>query len=410
MKLISTFKNSALLQKQFYRLIASATKTVNNKLDFCCSQKESSYRPPGEDFFQTEDGKEYPIYKDYRYSIKPGWKYFSSLNALSRLFQLKLISDENKLFFKEAIGTRTLGHSLNDIEEVCKKTISNNRHHFLSDSLDKPYNPVLLPGIREIKQLIRSNINQHKILFSKLLNFGVKIPKPEESKLLEIGYLSGGYSLFAFEKLGFKAYGLDNFYGDESRKFTLPQHIKNVLSSDVEFCIGDITQTTDFKPGQFDIIYSGNVLEHVSSLSNTLKEMYRILKPEGLMIHIYNPFFCPNGGHALGILDFPWGHVRLCKEDYLRYIDELRPFESEVAKEWINNSLNAFSIQQLQQELALNGFKVLFWQQHAAPRHQQDDLSVDVMRDCFTNYPNIGLNDLISSSITFAACKVADRG
>ena len=29
------------------------------------------------------------------------------------------------------------------------------------------------------------------------------------------------------------------------------------------------------------------------------------------MIHSYDPYFHPSGGHAIGILDSPWGHLRL---------------------------------------------------------------------------------------------------
>ena len=128
------------------------------------------------------------------------------------------------------------------------------------------------------------------------------------------------------------------------------------------------------------------------------------------MIHDYNPFFCPNGGHALGILDCPWGHVRVCEEDYRRYMDELRPFESDTAKHWISHSLNKLSIQQLQKELVSHGFKILFWQQHAAPISQQCELTPEIMQECFASHPHIGLADLITSTASFAARKVRYRG
>jgi hypothetical protein len=125
------------------------------------------------------------------------------------------------------------------------------------------------------------------------------------------------------------------------------------------------------------------------------------------MIHDYNPFFCPNGGHALGILDCPWGHVRVSKEDYLKYMDELRPFETDTAKHWISHSLNTFSIHQLQRELVRHGFKILFWQQHAAPISQHCELTPEIMQECFALHPHIGLADLITSTASFAARKIA---
>lgn len=41
-----------------------------------------------------------------------------------------------------------------------------------------------------------------------------------------------------------------------------------------------------FVRGQFDIVYSSNVLEHVEALEGLIAEMGRVLKPSGLMIHI----------------------------------------------------------------------------------------------------------------------------
>ena len=43
-------------------------------------------------------------------------------------------------------------------------------------------------------------------------------------------------------------------------------------------------------------------------MDGALKEMNRLIIPGGLMIHSYDPYFHPSGGHAIGILDSPWGH------------------------------------------------------------------------------------------------------
>jgi len=45
-----------------------------------------------------------------------------------------------------------------------------------------------------------------------------------------------------------------------------------------------------FKENYFDEIYASHVLEHLNSFHNTISELYRILKPNGILI-VYAPFF-----------------------------------------------------------------------------------------------------------------------
>jgi len=410
MRKIPSVKNSAVLQKLFYRLTGLMLKAVNNYLDFYCVG-QTRVDPRLEDgYFQTADGRRLPVFINYRYSIKPGWNYFSSLATLHTLIQKNLVTSEIRSFFKEAIGIRTLQRSLSEIEEVTRRVAVQYQDLFFPESIQPFFQPVFIPSDNEIRSRLTSCRENHRILFSKLARFGVELPTQEVPKVLEIGYISGGYSLFAFERLGFQAFGIDNFYGDNTRKSPLPHFIKERTAAAVDFRTGDITRQTDFDDEEIDIVYSASVLEHIAAPSDAFAEMSRILKPGGLMIHDYNPFFCPNGGHALGILDCPWGHVRVSDKDYLRYMDELRPFETDAAKHWTTYSLNKLSIQQLQKELVRHGFKILFWQQHAAAVSQHSELTPEIMQECFALHPHIGLADLITSTASFAARKVEFRG
>ena len=91
MKLIPSVKKSAMLQKLFYRLTGLMTKSVNHYLDFYCIGQTSNDPRPEDGYFQTADGRRLPVFKNYRYSIKPGWNYFPSLAALRTLIQKDLV-------------------------------------------------------------------------------------------------------------------------------------------------------------------------------------------------------------------------------------------------------------------------------------------------------------------------------
>jgi SAM-dependent methyltransferase len=59
----------------------------------------------------------------------------------------------------------------------------------------------------------------------------------------------------------------------------------------------------------FDVIISINVLEHVDDLPGALRECKRVLRPGGLMLLHFPPFYSPWGAHLDGWINFPWPHV-----------------------------------------------------------------------------------------------------
>ena len=201
-----------MLQKLFYRLTGLMTKAVNHYLDFYRVGQTSKDPRPEDGFFQTTDGRRLPVFKNYLYSIKPGWDYFPSLAALHTLIQKDLVATEIRSFFKKAIGNRTLQRPLLVIDELALRVAMQYQDLFFPETLEPVFQPVLIPSDNEIRSRITACRANHQVLFSKLKRFGVDLPTQWVPKVLEIGYISGGYSLFAFERLGFQAFGIDNFF------------------------------------------------------------------------------------------------------------------------------------------------------------------------------------------------------
>jgi ubiquinone/menaquinone biosynthesis C-methylase UbiE len=399
------YKEFYVLQNIFYHLVSFLAKRTNNYLHFYLDESRKRKPRSISGYFSTDSGINLPIHENYRYSIKDCWNYYESLTALHFLIQKGLTVSAENDFFQTAKGTRTLSKPLADIKAVTSKAVWRNPELFFHETLEPVFQPLPVPSQKEINTRISYHLKTHQVLLTKLNRFNVDIPIKSACKILEIGFISGGYSIFAFERLGYQSFGIDNFYGNIERKNPTPEYIKQEIGSSVKFIRGDITCQSGFSDNEIDIIYSGSVLEHVRDLDAAFKEMHRILKPGGLIIHCYNPFFCPNGGHALGITDSPWGHVQLTMADYMRYLDELRPFEAEISKEFIQSDLNAVSINEMQHHIIEHGFQILFWQQHAAPPKHQADLTPEIMAACIQNHPHIGLTDLITSTVTFAARK-----
>lgn len=371
------------------KIIHFLLKKMNGYISFYTSSYKN-YEDEIESYFDRLDGTKLPIYKHYRYYVKKGWTYFDSLNILNNFIQTNKSQLGIKTYFHETIGNRTISKPITEIHQFIQK------NNLSSTSILKK---------NDVKSLIKLYKQQHVLLFSKIkiLTQIDLINSPKT--ILEIGFISGGHSVFAYEELGLEAYAIDNCYDGLVDQYDKPFHIQNMLDSNVNFSFQDITDKTTFKDEMFDIIYSSSVLEHIKDIEKAFQEMYRILKKGGVIIHNYNPFFSPNGGHALGIIDCPWGHLRMELQDYAKYLTNYRPFESEWAIPWIHNALNRYSIAQMQKSIIKQGYNILIWQESAAPKDQINLLNHEVLSDIYNYHENITLSDLISENIFFVAKK-----
>lgn len=354
--------------------------------------------------YDTKDGRQIPIYKNYRYSIKKGWTYFDSLYFLYQLNQKNLATDEDRHILETTIGYRTLTGSIDEVDAYIQTIIPRIEPHIIPESTLNQ-TPILKPTDTQIAKTTEIFFHSHRNLFLDLKQQNIFSFQPNQ-KLLEIGYYSGGYSLFALEKLGFQVCGVDNQYGGLVEAGSLPGYIKKNRNSQVAFHHGDITQITLFKKETFDVIYSASVLEHIKDIPGAFAEMFRLLKPNGVLIHKYHPFFCPSGGHTLGISDTPWGHCRLTHEEYVHYIERHRPWEVAHTTPWLSEALTrAYPIHLMQQALVQADFKIMYWQETPTAQQNLSDLTPQIQSESFLSNPQIGLSDLITESVLFVAQK-----
>ena len=244
------------------------------------------------DYTYLKDGLKIPIYKDYRYRVKLGWGYFNSLNSLNYLFIKKLLSSSEISFFKASIGSKTLEKPLEEINFFANNVAKKHKNFFIESSLNSNEGPI----IKETKESTLNKIsffktkNKFEINFLNSLKLNKKDYINSSSKILEIGYVSGGHSIIAFEKIGLQSFGIDNFYSNMSENNMLWKNSKTISQSKASFMIGDITKkNADIEPGKFDIIYSRSTLEHILDIDASFIEMYRLLKPKGIIYHHYNP-------------------------------------------------------------------------------------------------------------------------
>lgn len=362
-----------------------------------------------ETYFVSEDGRKLPVYKHHRYNVRKAWAFYGPLSALRELMLKGLTSNETNAFFKEAIGHRTITKPFEEIRAHLAPYIKKHANLFVSDSIPDLGKRLMIPTPEETDAAIARKTKEHRNLIYNINQNTQKKLMPGD-KVLEIGYVSGGESVIGFEKCGFQAVGLDNYYNDSLEATYRYTHVVKNSGSKSTFLKGDITAKTEMEEGSIDLIYSLSVLEHIPDLEKAFKEMYRILKPGAVMFHRYDPFFHILGGHATCTLDFPWGHLRLSDDDVVRYMKELMPHEASVALPWVKNALNRNHAQSNVLRLLINaGFKVSIWQNSPIEKSHELLLDSNVISECIktNNDKGLVLSDLNSLYISFLAEKPA---
>ena len=77
-----------------------------------------------------------------------------------------------------------------------------------------------------------------------------------------------------------------------------------------------------YTDGYFDAVYAWSVFEHVADVSFAFGEIHRVLRPGGVFfLQIYPLYFSAQGGHLWNILDEPWVHLKVGREELLDRID-----------------------------------------------------------------------------------------
>ena len=165
----------------------------------------------------------------------------------------------------------------------------------------------------------------------------------------------------------------------------------------VTFIEDDICNST-LPSDSYNLVISFDVLEHLHNPGQAFIHIKRILKKGGIAIHDYNPFFSLNGGHSLCTLDFPWGHCMLSKNDFERYIKEIRPEETEIAITFYNGGLNRMTHTGLEIYTKQSGLQFAGFIKYAKEQHVRM-VNHEVLKQSQANYPDLTIADLVTPKV-----------
>jgi SAM-dependent methyltransferase len=103
--------------------------------------------------------------------------------------------------------------------------------------------------------------------------------------------MRSGRIVYAFRDAGFQALGFDihdylELRGTGDRQYF---EIANKGGDKSDFSLDWTRYRLPYSDGTFDLVLSGQVMEHVQDHDAVLRELARITKPQGLTIHIFPP-------------------------------------------------------------------------------------------------------------------------
>ena len=84
--------------------------------------------------FKKDDGVRINLYKNYRWNLKKGWKYYQSLNLMDELNKRFVLEKSSLNFLRTSVNEHTLTRSLDEINQFLKKKVKNSfQKHLLVD-------------------------------------------------------------------------------------------------------------------------------------------------------------------------------------------------------------------------------------------------------------------------------------
>ena len=303
--------------------------------------------------FADSHGNSFPLYDQFRSKVKPNWQsYFANVPT-----QLP----SNQKIITNAIDTSRL-------------------------------------QVERIEQLIETYVG------------GIK-----GKTVLEIGCHSGGVLYTFAQKGALKVTGTDyveykvssaDSKNIEKANAEVNQSLSN-LRTDMSKMFSN-TNVVDYRnddicnsqlPHSFyDIACSWDVLEHIHDPESAFKHIYNILKPGGISIHEYNPFFGLNGGHSPCTIDFPWGHVALNDKDFEKFCDEIQPERKEKALSFYYKGLNRMTIADMKSYVKKSGLELVAFLPYTKEQHVYL-INKQTVTQAIHNYPTATIEDLLTPRV-----------
>lgn len=223
--------------------------------------------------------------------------------------------------FKMMMIHRDFGSSLRQVRNYGKRSSAptTNREGIVLSSIAKrlkKHSPTIVKRIihnASSKSQIpdpwfESHYNYAAAIVSKRLKESLNNPN---ANILDFGCGDGIMSLGVQQKTEFAVTGIDLNPAFEALPKIMEKNIgEKRIPQKLSFLQIEADRSLPFDSNHFDGVFSWSVFEHVREIPVCLNEIYRVLKPEGILfIQIEPLFYSPYGSHLRRLIDEPWPHL-----------------------------------------------------------------------------------------------------
>jgi SAM-dependent methyltransferase len=143
---------------------------------------------------------------------------------------------------------------------------------------------------------------------------------PAGAMILDLGCGFGGRTIAFQRAIGGSYAGLDI----DSSIVAHALRFARSMGSDNSWFAPGVGESLPFRSNSFDLVMCYDVLEHVQDVEKTLAEVYRVLKPSGLFLAVFPPYYHPTGAHLEGYVSrMPYANLFFPSKVLVSAIDEL---------------------------------------------------------------------------------------
>jgi ubiquinone/menaquinone biosynthesis C-methylase UbiE len=94
------------------------------------------------------------------------------------------------------------------------------------------------------------------------------------------------------------------------------------------------TDRIDLPDGSVDVVLCFDVLEHVMDVESAIDEWLRVLRPGGVVLIWWSPWYGPFGHHIESLVPIPWGHVIFSERTLLKTAARIYELDSFQPRIW----------------------------------------------------------------------------
>jgi carbamoyltransferase len=284
--------------------------------------------------FERDDGSTVELWRGYRDAVKGRWRsYWWFTQVLFELDRGGLLPADLTALAGEIRASATLPVPRAEIAAAVQPLAAAYPELVIAtgvrDESVRADRLELVPEAPVVESICRSYASTAARFLAELAGHGFAA---SGARALEIG-CGSGYMSFAVAGAGLgevvaSDIDIETYVGGTERDRVRASF--GEAAARVSLAVADAT-ALPFEDDSLDLVFSFSAMEHVRDPAAALREYARILRSGGFAYHAVDPWFSPQGGHSMCILDFPWGHVRLTAAEFERYVSELRPHEAEEA-------------------------------------------------------------------------------